>query len=169
MTDQSSPSSGSDDDREHAAEPAALSRLLTEVFKGLSSLASFATRRLWDVDVTMRDADARALARPVARLIARRWQVRSDLNDATDVAESGGGLIAWIQRSLASETPASGPSRPPAEHERTAAPPAAAQAPRAETVAAEPSPANGVHDRDGRPVPGTGPAKSTFLAGFEDV
>jgi hypothetical protein len=150
--------------------------LLTEILKGASSLATLATRRLWDLDVTMRDADARAVAGPVARLIARRWEIRSDLNDATDVAEGGGGLAAWIKRVATSDLAAPEPSGAPGEHERPAAPPASPQEPPRATAAPPPppppppsAPTAGVHDRDGRAVPGTGPAKETFLTGFEDV
>jgi hypothetical protein len=115
----------------------------------------------------MRDAEAKALAQRIARLVARRWEVRSDLNDATDVAGAGGSVVSWIERVVSRQTE-------PSTIDRDVAPPP----PRSGTVLladenrpSEPivdGPPPSVVDRDGNPVPGSGPAKAAFLEGFED-
>jgi hypothetical protein len=139
--------------------------------------ATFITRKTLGYDLTMSDAEARRVARPIARVIARRFRVTRDFSDATDVVGTGGSVMSWLNRVIASHEDRAPGLGTHSAIGRADFAPAAPPAPAARLLSDEAAPANiapitqdGISgDREGNPVPGTGPVKSAFLAGFEEL
>lgn len=153
--------------------PAQLARLVAELLQGASALVTLATRRRFNLDLRMSEDEARHLAQRISGLVSRRWNVRADLNDATDVAGAGGSVVSYVERVLSQEGP---PLRAPQHAARDAGPVARPPAPAAHFLADEqprPVPVTPerpeVHDRDGNAVPGSGATREAFLEGFDDV
>lgn len=174
-----SSSQGSSPDATPPPAPAGqqLTNLIANGVAALSELVSIFARRRFGIDVAMHPSEALTLARPVSRLIARRFNVSGDLNDAADATEGATGLLSFAKR-LAFSVPVDTTARvnvAPAQAHQPAgtvlhgygAPPAPATHPQAFAPPQRP-PAQGYVGPDGKPVVGSGPAKAAFLAGFED-
>lgn len=154
------------------SDPGALTGLLAELLKGASALASMWTRRHYGLDLKMREGEARAVASRIAKIVQRRWEVRSDLNDATDVAGAGGSVISWVERVLSGQT-APGAQAPLRRIDGARSPTSAVLL--SDEGQAGPLPDSGtihesaeVHDQSGAAVPGSGPVRGAFLEGFEE-
>jgi hypothetical protein len=163
---------------------ARLADVAAYLLKTGSNLASVLTKKRWGLNLGMQDGEALALARPLARIVERRFHVRGDLNDAADAAEGAGNLTSWLTR-LAFELPGRPPPPPRVDYAPAPVPqypagtvplvaeprPAPAQPvymrPPAPAAPAAPAPPQYL-DRDGRPVPGSGWAKTAFLDGFDE-
>ena len=110
--------------QESSEAPAGLSALLAEGIQGLGSLASIFTRRRFGVSVKFRESEAKAIAKPIARLVQRRYKVKSDLNDVTDTTGIFASILSWVDR-LAEESPGTETGPPdPRFTDRPARPPA---------------------------------------------
>ncbi len=92
----SSPTEPEGGDRSAQRSGRALTGLLAELLKGASASRLVWTRRRYGLDLDMREGEARAVAWRIAKIVQRRWEVRSDL-DATDVAGAGGSVISWVE------------------------------------------------------------------------
>ncbi len=153
-------------------DPGALTGLLAELLKGASALASMWTRRHYGLDLKMREGEARAVASRIAKIVQRRWEVRSDLNDATDVAGAGGSVISWVERVFSGQiTP--GAAAPLRRIDGARSPTSAVLL--SDEGESRPIPDSGInhesaeiHDRSGAAVPGSGPVRGAFLEGFEE-
>lgn len=148
-----SPTSG-EQSQESSEPPAGLAALLAEGIQGIGSLASIFTRRRFGVSVKFKENEARAIARPIARLIQRRYKVKSDLNDVADTTGIFASVLSWVDR-LAEESPGStGASTGPPDPrftDRPARPPA----PGPTLLSDEPV-------RSAAPTPGPAPASTVF-------
>lgn len=171
-TRSSSPGSGSEPPKDPSAAPVPLKDLVAEALQMLSAGASILTRRKFGFAVKMTAGEARTLAAPIARIAARRFQIKRDLSDATDVVGTGGGIFSWVDRILASRVQAQ-PQPVYAEELRYFEQPRPEQQPafiqQQEQPAPTPAGRPTVADQNGQPVVGTGPAKGAYLAGFEDM
>lgn len=166
-------SSSQDSDSDSTAAPVPFAELVAEGLKLAAIGASFVTRKTFGYNLAMNDTEARRLAKPIARVIARRFRVTKDFADATDVVGAGGGFMTWLNRVISSQE---------ARGQAVAAPqqtfitpdhvPAAPPAPSSTLLSDEAAPQRAAEvsgDRDGTPVVGSGPAKGVFLAGFEEL
>jgi hypothetical protein len=152
----------------------ALEGLLAEGLQLLSGLATLVTRRNLNLDVRMMPREAAGAAKPIARLIARRFQIRRELSDATDAVGAGASLADYAGRIMFTM-----PAPPPPDR-RVAQAPAPTSAPiseeRSYEYVAQPAPAPqsfaasqpAVRDQGGNAVPGSGPVKTAFLDGFDE-
>ena len=145
-----------------SSDPNVLTALLAEGLAGLSSLVSIATRRRFGMSVNFQSNEAKAIARPIARLIQRRANVKSDLNDAADATGVFAGLASYIERIVTA------PGVAPVESAgRHAAPPASTStllsddAARKVSPAPPSTPAATAFRRPGREV-GAGPMKDAI-------
>lgn len=178
QSQSSNPTSSSPvSDSDSTAAPVPFADLVAEGLKLAAIGATFITRKTFGYELTMNDTEARRLAKPIARVIARRYRITKDFADATDVVGAGGGMMTWLNRVVAShEQKAQTPSAQTVRYET--APPARSPVPESallsedanwrEFAAAQRQP-DVSGDREGNPVVGSGPAKGVFLAGFEDV
>jgi hypothetical protein len=169
----SSPGSGSDGSTR-------LTEIIAFLLRSGADVVSILTRRKLGIDLGMRAGEANALAGPVARLLERRFQIRGDLNDAADAAEGAGGAVSYVKRIAWSipldqvparsvdAYPAAAPAQPVGTvllaDERPKAPARVPPTP----APVPPASVGAFHDRDGRPMPGSGPAKA-FLEGFDEL
>ena len=148
----------------------ALAGLISEALQLLSALASLFTVRNLGVDIKMRPGEARATAKPIASLIARRFQIRRELAEATDATATGANLMAYIERVATAKYAA-----PPPVDRFVAAAPAPTAVPLAEEPRPAPPPAPApfaverapIHEPNGAAVPGSGETRAAFLSGFD--
>lgn len=148
--------------------PAASSRVLTEIISnvlaGATSVVSMYTTKRWNVSAQLRDDEAKAIARPVARLIQRRAQIRRELDDAADGAGVIASFLQYVERVAAStgQTPTrSAPATRPSDSWDE--PARAPQHERVESFVDE-QPARASHLE-----PGSGDTRSVFLSGFDEI
>jgi len=154
-------------------DPAALVALITEGLKLATSAATWLTRKRIGIPLRMEDRDARALAKPVSRLIARRFNVKGDLNDAADTVGVGAALMNYLEGVATRGDARAGssgylqsfdqPAREPAPTARSFAEDAPAP-----TTAAVPPSRPPAAAGDQRYEVGSGPVKSAYLAGYDD-
>lgn len=101
---EESPSSTSGRSSQESSEttdtgaPAGLAALLAEGITGLGSLATILTRKRLGLSFKFKDAEALAIARPIARLVQRRYKVKSDLNDAADTTGTFAAVLRYVDR-----------------------------------------------------------------------
>lgn len=177
-TQDSSPASAVARLREQSSSPAssdALEGLLAEGLQLLTGLATLVTRKNLGVDVKMQLGEARSAAKPIARLIARRFQIRRELSDATDAVGAGASLADYAGRILFTLPQAAPPDRRVAQAPMaTSVPIAEERAPQYVAPAPQSQPPTfaagqpAVRDQGGNAVPGSGPIKSAFLDGFDE-
>jgi len=175
----SSPDSDSD-----GGPPVGLVKVLAGFIGILTDGASIWTRRRIGIDLGMRVAEAEKIAKPIARIISRRLEIKRDLADIGDGVQSGGSLVSYAKR-IALAIPADVQLRqrsqetgvlhsddrpdwqqaPPQGFLSVPAPP-----PPVRQVAPPPPPPPGTtfHERGGGTVVGSGPAKTGLLGGWED-
>lgn len=149
----------------------ALSALIAESLQLISAVASLFTQKTFGVDAKMKVGEARAAARPIASLIARRVEIRRELAEATDATAAGASLMTYVERLFTARV-----IPPPAADRSVARPPAPSGVPLAsEPRPAPPAPAPApqqaprptIHEPSGAAVVGSGPARQAFLEGFD--
>jgi len=167
-----------DQDHLFKRDPKALVMLISEGLSVAASLATWLARRRFGPGAPSfqpMKAESEAIAKPVARIISRKYNVKTDLNDAVDTVGTGAALMNYIERVVAGPPPrapqrddyAERPARQPApesryvseEREYYAAEERAASAPSTAPAAA---PA-----RAGKFEVGSGPVRAAYLEGYE--
>lgn len=137
----------------------------------------FARRRLGlDLDLKMTPDESIALGRPIASLLGRKIHVRGHIGVISDSAETAAGSMNYFERVLAEPMTRVEPPRPAptinlqgVDVPRSAVP--MPPEPRPAPTVTPPYQAPGVppiHDPNGAPVPGAGPTRQAYLAGFGD-
>lgn len=151
-----------------------LAGLIGEGLQLFAALATALTKNRFNVDLKMQPREAQAAATPIARLIARRFQIRRDLAEATDATAAGASLMTYVERI------ASNVVMPPQIDRRVAQAPAQSAVPLADERYYEETaprweppatPAAGrpeISDQYGNAIPGSGPFKGAFLSGFDE-
>lgn len=144
----------------------ASSRVLTEIISnvlaGATSLVSMYTTKRFNVSAQLKDEEAKAIARPIARLIQRRTQIRRELDDAADGAGVVASFLQYVERVAA-------------EVGSDASPPGVARSSGFDEVYSAPSPRHERVDsfvdtsRRETVEPGAGDVRATFLSGFDEI
>jgi hypothetical protein len=155
--------------------PRELERLVALALSAASSGVTFvARRRGGQLDFRMSPGEAARCSRPVARLVAHFFGVRQAARQVVDAADAGEGLLGYVFRVLSG--PAVGAPMPGYAQGPTARAPEAASVYLHDDEDAPPPPppppaaaAAPIHDRDGKAVPGSGPARAAFLSGFGEL
>ncbi len=107
-------------DREYPRPPTdskVLVEIISSALEGLSSLASILTKKRLGMNVALEETEAKAIAKPASKMIQRKFNIVSDLNDASDAAGVIANVIKYVER-VASGTPPTTPHGSPARAPR---------------------------------------------------
>lgn len=96
-TGDSFPASDNDEEK-IKPESQGLTILVTEAINLIASAATFVTRKRLGIRFQPLPSEARAMARPVSRIVSRKYKVKSDLNDAVDVVGAGAAMMNYFER-----------------------------------------------------------------------
>ena len=143
-----------------------LTEIVASVLAGASSLVSLYTKGRFGISARLHDDEAKSIAAPIARIIQRQTNIRTDLNNAADGAGALAGALAYFERvageartdnATSTTLPATRPSPEPVFATST-------PAPRHERVESFVDQSNGP-----KLEPGSGDVRATFLSGFDEI
>lgn len=153
-----------------------LTILITEAINVAAVAATFLTRKRLGIRFQPLAQESRAIAKPVSRMVSRKFKVKSDLNDAVDTVGIGAALMNYFER-ITSDIPgyvdseirvrqtrdeySDRPASPPPRESQLLSDPQT-EAASATSTAPPTSTANA-----GKFEVGSGPVRQAFLAGYE--